>query len=114
MAKKKAARKATPKKARQTAPAQQAETVDTGGLTARHQIHLHNISRKPANWTLSGGGNRVRGLTPPEGESTLHVDHTRRYKITFWVKPHKKESCNLGPDGTAIYTGRKIYVTHPH
>ena len=91
--------------------------TNTGGSQAHnnwHQIHLHNIFRRPANWTLSGGGNRARGLTPSEGESTLHVDHTRRYKITFWIKPHKKVSCNLGPDGTAIYTGRKIHVTHPH
>ena len=114
MARKKPARKAPPNKADQVEPARQVEAVDTGGLTTRHQLHLHNISRGPANWTLSGGGNRVRGLTPTKSESTLHVDHARRYKITFWVKPHKKISCNLGPDGTAIYTGRKIHVTHPH
>ena len=89
-----------------------AEQTATGTLD--HQLHLHNISAKTANWTLSGGGNRVRGITPAGGESTLRASHARRYKVTFWAKPDKKESASLGPDCTAIYNGRKIFVTHPH
>ena len=121
MAKKKAAKKASPKKKapmRKVAPSKkaQAEFFDEQAAcgTLDHQIHLHNISKKAANWSLSGGGNRVRGVTPPESESTLRATHAKRYKITFWVKPDKKESANLGPDGSAIYNGRKIFVTHPH
>ncbi len=89
-----------------------AEQAATGTLS--HQMHLHNISAKTANWSLSGGGKRARGTTPAESESTVRATHAKRYKITFWTNPEKKESAALGPDGTAIYNGRKIFVTHPH
>ena len=121
MAKKKAAKKASSKKkvkARKVAPSIKAQkefcAAQAALGTREHQIHLHNITAKTANWTLSGGGNRVRGTTPAESESTLRATHAKRYKITFWTKPDKKVSVALGPDGTAIYNGRKIFVTHPH
>ena len=121
MAKKKAAKKASPKKkisARKVAPSTKAQNEFCAAQAAlgtrEHQIHLHNITAKAANWSLSGGGNRVRGTIPAESEGTLRATHAKRYKITFWIKPDKKASAPLGPDGTAIYNGRKIIVTHPH
>ena len=119
MAKKKAAKKASPKvRAKKVAPSKKAQNEfcveQAASGTLDHQIHLHNISAKTANWSLSGGGNRARGITPAESESTVRATHAKRYKITFWTKPNKKVSAALGPDGSAIYNGRTIAVTHPH
>lgn len=116
MAKKKAAKKAPA--ARKVAPSKKAQNEfcaeQAASGTLDHQLHLHNISAKNANWSLSGGGNRARGTTPAGGESTFRASHAKRYKITFWTKPDKKVSANVGPDGAAIYNGRTIAVTHPH
>ena len=81
---------------------------------AKVRIQLHNVSRGVANFSISGGGNKVRGVTPPEGQSTVRVDVAKRYKVTFWRKPDKKVACSLGPDDTAIFTGTKAHVTYPH
>ena len=116
MATKKAAKKAAA--SRKIAPsktAQNAYLAEQAAIgTVSHQLHLHNISAKTANWTLSGGGNRARGTTPAGGESSVRPTHAKRYKLTFWIKPEKKVSAALGPDSAAIYNGNKIYVTHPH
>jgi hypothetical protein len=81
----------------------------------KHQLHIHNVTKSTANWTLTGGGEKLRGCTPAAGESTARVGHCKKYKITFWGKDKKKkESANLGPDGSAIYNGRGVAVTHPH
>lgn len=121
MAKRKAAKKARPKKkvkAKSVAPSKKAQNAyvaeQAASGTLSHQLHLHNISAKSASWALSGGGNRGRGTTPSGGESTFRVTHARRYKVTFWTKPENKVSAALGPDGSAIYNGRKVAVTHPH
>ena len=121
MAKKKAAEKASPQenvKARKVAPSKKAQNeflaAQAASGTLSHRLHLHNISPKTANWTLSGGGNRARGVTPSEGQSSVRPTHARRYKVTFWIKPEKKVSAALGPDSAAIYNGTKIFVTHPH
>ena len=91
-----------------------AEAGEQKAPASKLRIHLHNVSRSAANFSISGGGNRVRGVTPPEGQSTVRVDHAKRYKVTFWRKPDKKVSCSLGPDDTAIFTGTKVHVTYPH
>lgn len=115
MAKKKSSKKV---KARKVAPSKKAQAAyaaeQTANGTLRHQLHLHNISSKTANWSLSGGGNRAKGTTPAGSESSVRPTHAKRYKVTFWTKPDKKVSAALGPDGTAIYNGRAISVTHPH
>ena len=121
MAKKKAAKKARPKKkisAKRVAPSKKAQNAylaeQAASGTLGHRLHLHNISAKTASWTISGGGNRARGTTPSGGESSVVASHARRYKVTLWNKPEKKVSVALGPDGTAIYNGRTVAVTHPH
>ena len=119
MAKKKAANKASSKvSAKRVAPSKRAQAefcAEQAAIGTRdHQLHLHNISAKTANWSLSGGGNRARGTTPAGSESTVRATHAKRYKLTFWTKPDKKVSAAIGPDGSAIYNGRAISVTHPH
>ena len=115
MAKKESSKKV---KARKVAPSKKAQAAcaaeEAANGTLSHQLHLHNISPQPVNWSLSGGGNRARGTTPAGSESSVRPTHAKRYKVTFWIKPAKKVAAALGPDGTAIYNGRKIYVTHPH
>ena len=121
MAKKKAATKASSKKAvkaKKVAPSKKAQNEFVAEQaacgTVSHQLDLHNISTRTANWTLSGGGNRARGVTPSGGQSSVRPSHAKRYKVTFWIKPEKKVSAALGPDCDAIYNGNKIFVTHPH
>lgn len=122
MAKKKAVKKASARKVstRKTAAkpvlkGDRDDIPDLSGQSRKHVLHLHNLTRSPANWQLSGGGNRVRGVTPPGSRSHVRVDHAGRgYKITFWRKPNKKSSCKIGPAGSAIFTGSKIHVTQPH
>ena len=121
MAKKKAAKRASPKKkvtAKKVAPSKKAQNefvaAQAASGTLSHRLHLHNISAKTANWTLSGGGNRARGITPSGGQSSVRPTHAKRYKVTFWVKPEKKVSAAVGPDCSAIYNGSKLYVTCPH
>ncbi len=117
MATKKAAKKASPK-AKKVAPSKKAQNefvaAQAASGTLSHRLHLHNISARTANWTLSGGGNRARGVTPSEGQSSVRPTHAKRYKVTFWIKPEKKVSAALNPDSAAIYNGVKIFVTHPH
>ena len=109
-ASKKSMRKAAPKK---TAP--DALPLELPVCQDKHQLHIHNVTKSTANWSLSGGGQKFRGCTPSMGESTVRVDHCKKYKITIWGKDKKrKESANLGPDGSAIYNGRGVAVTHPH
>lgn len=115
MAKKKAAKKVPAEKVAPSIKAQAefcAAQAECGVL--RHRIHLHNISAKTANWSLSGRGNRAKGISPTGGESCVGVDHAKRYKVTFWVKPDKKVDVVVGPDGSAIYNGNKAFATHPH
>ena len=115
MAKKKSSEKVTAKRVAPSKKAQGEFAAQQAACgTLEHQLHLLNISAKTANWSLSGGGNRAKGTTPAESESSVRATHAKRYKITFWTKPDKKVSANLGPDGSAIYNGRKIAVTHPH
>ena len=115
MAKKKSSKKPAAKRVAPSKKAQAAYAAEqTANGTLSHQLHLHNISPKTANWSLSGGGNRARGVTPSEGQSSVRPTHARRYKVTFWIKPDKKVSAALGPDSAAIYNGAKIFVTHPH
>ena len=95
------------------------DTPELAGLSRRHRLHLHNITRRPANWLVTGGGGRVRGVLPPESRTTLRVDHAARgYRIAFWRtvkgKAGPKTAARVGPAGAAIYTGRKVFVTHPH
>lgn len=81
----------------------------------KHELHVLNVTKSAANWTVSGGGQKQRGVTPPFCESTVRMEHAKKYKITFWGKDKKKkESADLGPDGSAIYNGRGVAVTHPH
>lgn len=107
---KKAAKKAAPKSAAADAPAH-----DHMLCGAKVQLHIHNVSKSTANWTITGGGQKIRGCTPASGEGAVRVEHCKKYKITVWGKdPKKKESANLGSDGSAIYNGRGVAVTHPH
>lgn len=81
----------------------------------KHELHVLNVTKSVANWTVTGGGQKQRGVTPPFCESTVRMEHAKKYKITFWGKDKKKkESADLGPDGSAIYNGRGVAVTHPH
>lgn len=109
-ASRKSARKAVSKKA-----APDTHPLEPLVCQEKHQLHLHNVTKSTANWSLSGGGEKLRGCTPAAGESTMRVGHCKKYKITFWGKDKtKQQSANIGPDGSAIYNGRGVAVTHPH
>jgi hypothetical protein len=111
------ARKASRKSAPRAASTAAADTLPLTPLVpaVKHELHILNVTKSAANWSLTGGGQKHRGVTPPSGESTIRVEHAKKYKITFWGKDkQKKESANLGPDGSAIYNGRGVAVTHPH
>ncbi len=91
------------------------ESPDTLAMPHKHRLHLHNITTQTAYWLLAGGSNRLKGSTPPLAESSVRVTHAKSYRITFWGKdPKKKESAVILPDGSAVYTGRKVVVTQPH
>lgn len=114
---KKASKKPTSKATSAEPSAASPETLPLTPLVppVKHELHLLNVTKSVANWTLTGGGQKHRGVTPPFCESTIRVEHAKKYKITFWGKDKmKKESANLGPDGSAIYNGRGVAVTHPH
>lgn len=103
-----------------SAEASAVASADTPPLTTlvpavKHELHILNVTKSVANWTVTGGGQKQRGVTPPFCESTVRMEHAKKYKITFWGKDKKKkESADLGPDGSAIYNGRSVAVTHPH
>ena len=105
-------------KAKSAAPS--GASPDTLPFTAlvpavKHELHVLNVTKSVANWTVTGGGQKHRGVTPPYCESTVRVDHAKKYKITFWGKDKtKKETADLSPDGSAIYNGRSVAVTHLH
>jgi hypothetical protein len=52
-------------------------------------LHILNVTKSAANWSLTGGGQKHRGVTPPSGESTIRVEPAKKYKITFWGKDKK-------------------------
>ena len=114
MATKKATKKKAPKKKVAKKKAVKRPAAAVAGEDVRHRVHLHNCTKHPACWTIVGGGSKEKGVSPPMGHSTVRVCHGRRYSVTMWKDPKKKEKAKVEPTGTAIYTGRKILVTHPH
>lgn len=117
MAKKAGKKPASKAKSAEPSAAASPDTLTLTPLVpaVKHELHILNVTKSVANWTLAGGGQKHRGVTPPLCESTIRVDHAKKYKITFWGKDKKKkESAGLGPDGSAVYNGRRVAVTHPH
>jgi len=111
---KKAAKKRTSKAGLSKKPAAAAVEPEE-----KHPIHLHNITNSTVYWRVSAKGQRWEGITPAMGQSRVRLDHAKSYRIAFrkFDKSGKKGAscdCRVGPDGSAIFTGRTIHVTHPH
>lgn len=119
---KKTAKKAAKKKASKASSSKKkaaAPPIESAEPQEKHPINLHNITNATVLWRISAKGQRVEGITPAMGQSRVRLDHAKSYRISFrkFDKSGKKGAscdCRVVPDGSAIFNGRKIHVTHPH